>query len=85
MTGELTTAQVAEQIGCDKTTVSRKANKLKVGRMIGNVKVFTSAEWKKLKAAINDTPGNPDFGIKFKGPQPSTRPDAKTPGRPKKS
>jgi len=82
---DLTLQEVADKIGCSRATVSRITGRLGVGRMKGNMKLIPATAVEQIRGELKGGPGNPDFGVKYVGPQPSTRPDAKKPGRPRKS
>lgn len=56
-----TTAQVAAALGCDRSTVTRAAKRLGVGRRHANSLAFTAADVRRLRAAIADGPGNPEW------------------------
>jgi DNA-binding transcriptional regulator YhcF (GntR family) len=58
------TKQVATLLGCHRSTVTRAAQKLGLGQMIGSGKGFTKGEIDQIRKAIKEGPGNPNFGRK---------------------
>lgn len=58
-----TSREVADDIGCSPSTVSRWAVRMGLGRMIHNVREFTAREVEALRKCIRPgTPGNPLMG-----------------------
>lgn len=55
------TAQAADTLGVDKSTITRLAKRLEVGQLVGMSLVFTEAEVEALRGAKRDGPGNPQF------------------------
>jgi hypothetical protein len=56
------TAAVCDQLGCDKSTVSRWATRLGIGQVLGRARVFTAADVRRIKRAWRGRAGNPNFG-----------------------
>lgn len=59
--------EVATQLGCDKSTITRTATRLEIGQKVGNAMTFTKADIEALRKAINPGPGNPNFGKPTEG------------------
>lgn len=67
---EYSLADAAVQLGCSKPTVKRYALDMNLGRKIGNMRLITAEDIARIKAQLKPGPGNPDFGVKFKGTPP---------------
>jgi len=58
-------SQLAKKLGKNKSTVSRHARRLKLGRRVGRDVLLTPAEAEKVAAAIvNSRVGNPNFRLR---------------------
>ena len=55
------TKQVATLLGCHRSTVTRAAQKLGVGQMIGSGWAFNKGEVDQIRKAIKEGPGNPNW------------------------
>lgn len=56
------TKQVAALLGCNRSTVTRAAQKLGLGQMIGKSMAYTKGEVDQIRKTIRQGPGNPNFG-----------------------
>ena len=62
---ELTTVRdVAAELGVHKATINRIAKDYEIGKIVGNLRLLTKAEAKKLKGICRLAKGNPNFGRK---------------------
>lgn len=60
----MTLSQLADDIGCHKSTVSRAARRLGVGRLDGQSIRLTAAECRRIKSHLQSTrPGNPNAAV----------------------
>lgn len=57
----LSAAEVAEQLGCSKSTITRRAKKHSIGIKAGKYLGFTAADVAKLRRLVQAGPGSPAF------------------------
>lgn len=58
----ITSRDAASRLGCSVATVSRVSRRLKIGSMVGPVRVFTDDDLATLAKHVRKAPGNPNFG-----------------------
>lgn len=62
-TGDLlTSAQIAAQVNCHKSTIDRHAAAHSIGRIFGTTRVFTADEAAKVKSLVKSR-GNPNMSL----------------------
>lgn len=57
-------SDIAKQLGVHKTTVNRIAAKQKIGVLVGQQRIFTTKDAKKIERFCRFSVGNPNFGKK---------------------
>lgn len=65
------TQEAARRLGCSRSTVTRQARALKIGRRVGRVLVFSAADVRRLREVVRPGPGNPQFGPGYSGRWPA--------------
>lgn len=54
-------ADVARQLGCDKSTITRHCKANGIGQMVGGRLLLTGADLKRLTKLVQNKRGNPNF------------------------